>query len=224
LNEYDIFNDNERQIIKQMAVFDFDSYAEEFLTVTKKRAELGDLEQPGARAYIKKVKDAFNLEGEIRRDETQLKLIEDFINKAAEYEKLLKKEITDTEEDKLVIERTIVDSKSNIDIQMRFEKGIVELPLKQAIDLLNDAILIEKKTIKELNSKIEQDGKLKVQKLTDNLNLKNDVEQTKFDVMTKELDIEDTILESMAITRLKVTKQIQAALAESQEMEVRHLE
>ena len=49
-------------------------------------------------------------------------------------------------------------------------------------------------------------GNRKITKLETNIEQKNKVEDLKYEVMTKDLDIEDQIIESMAITRLKVTK------------------
>lgn len=95
---------------------------------------------------------------------------------------------------------------SNIYIQMRFTKSYVEISLNKVVDLLKDAILINVDNINNKNRKILSLGKEKVDKLKENLEHKNRVEDLRYEVMTKDLDIEDLIIESMAITRLKVTK------------------
>ena len=82
----------------------------------------------------------------------------------------------------------------------------------KVVNLLVNAILIDVDIINEKNKEILVLGREKVTKLKENLDHKNKVEDLRTEVMTKVLDIEDLIIESMAITRLKVTKQIQAAL------------
>ena len=98
---------------------------------------------------------------------------------------------------------------------MRFKKEFVEIDLNKVIDLLKDAILIKKDLIDIKNKAIKDYGEQKVRALIENLKEKYEVDSFRYDVMMKDLEIENDIIESMAITRMKVTKQLQAALAKS---------
>jgi len=59
-------------------------------------------------------------------------------------------------------------------------------------------------------------GHRKVKALMDNIEKKNEVERCLYQVKQRELDIQDKIIEGKAVTRLRVTKTRQAALAKKE--------
>lgn len=104
---------------------------------------------------------------------------------------------------------------SNIYLQLRFCKEFVEIDLNNVVDLLQDAILIKKSLIDGKNKEIKRLGEMRVKAMKLNMDKRYETDTLKYDVLTKDLEIENDIIESMAITRMKVTKKLQAALAKS---------
>lgn len=53
--------------------------------------------------------------------------------------------------------------KSNIEVQLRFKQGFVEIPDNQAVPALDDAILITRQRVNGLNQAIKVNGNMKIE-------------------------------------------------------------
>lgn len=117
---------------------------------------------------------------------------------------LINKKRQDVEDSRLAI----LKSYSNIYIQLRFCKEFVEIDLNNVVDLLQDAVVVKKELIDSENTEIKSLGNDRVEVMKSNIERRCEVDNHKYDVLTKDLEIENDIIESMAITRMKVTKKL----------------
>ena len=193
------------------ATLNFDVYLEDIVKQLRTRAK-GSIDD-----YIDSMRNYFNLTGEIFSKGQEIKELDDFIQhvKVKDVDKIAESLQIDIENRDQTQEK-IIKSMSNIFVQMRFTKAYVEISMKNVVNLLLDAILINKEIIDKKNQRILALGKEKVKLLTANLDQKNRVEELRYELMKKDLKIEVDIIISMAITRLKVTKTLQAALAKNE--------
>lgn len=214
LNECDSNYEIERRMIKKEATLNFDIYKEDLTRVVMSRLKQdnsADLDN-----YLNNMKKFFDLSGEIFEKGKEIKELDEFINIMELEEREIAGHLQRVRDERDDMKEKVEKSLSNIYIQMRFTKSYVEISLNKVVDLLKDAILINVDIINNKNRRILDLGRKKIDKLKHNLDYKNIVEDLRYEVMTKDLDIEDLIIESMAITRLKVTKQLQAALAKNE--------
>lgn len=212
LNEYDPYHEIEAKMLKKEAALTFDVYINDFKETVKKRVTHESYRQ----TYLDMMREYFERSRSVVEKKNEIKHLEDFLelvgSDQSEIEMKLKREEDEREEMSEKVEKAT----SNINVQLRFTKLFVEIDLSKVVDLLKDAILIKKKILDTKNKKIQEKGELKVDKLKQNLKQKNTVKGLRYDVMIKDLDIEEKIIESMAITRLKVTKNLQRALAKNE--------
>lgn len=212
LNECDPYHEIESKMLKKEAAWTFDVYREELIKTIRPRVNNESL----IPTYMEAMGEYFNYSRILSEKKNEIQLLEefiDFINKEkAQIQYNLNCDIERKEETEYNVEKEL----SNIYVQMRFTKSFVEIDMTKIVDLLKDAILIKKKIIDVKNERILKWGDEKVSKLIENLKQKNTVEDLRYNVMIKDLDIEDKIIESMAITRLKVTKDLQRALAKNE--------
>lgn len=73
-------------------------------------------------------------------------------------------------------------------------------------------IVVQRKVIEDLNRRILNLAEDNIQQLKEKLKTEDEVEQSKLTMKIKDLEIENLLIESKDITRLKVTKAIQFAL------------
>ena len=216
LNDMDLFYELEKNNLKRQAVYDVEPYRlniEEEERV--KRRDHKD-QEPAFKRFVNLVE----VETKRRKEQVQSERLTQVLSKAANQHSLLVVKEKDAEGQMARHMNFTKIEQNNIYFQMRFLKRMVELKTEINIADLEDAVLIEGKIIHELNHRITENGEMKITNLKDKIKMNNTVEEIKFSVQEKELEIEDLILESMGITRLKVTRQLQAALSEDKEMEV----
>jgi len=216
LNDLDLFNELETFNLKRQAVYDVEPYRlniEEEERV--KRRDHKD-QEPAFKRFV----NAVETESKRRKELVQNERLTQVFNRTVNlHSALLVKEKDAQNQMARHIYFTNIEQ-NDIYFQMRFLKRMVELKTEINIADLEDAVLIEGKIIHELNQRITENGEMKITNLKEKIKMNNTVEEIKFSVQEKELEIEDLVLESMGITRLKVTRQLQAALSEDKEMEV----
>jgi len=209
LNELDAYYDIEEGILRRMGSFDVHSYENDpkiknlmnpILDSGKQKLTIEGMESSLVKARRTNEKDRLR------------KLIDKFIDYNQKDIRGCIIHLEKVNRDRNEKEEDIRKAYANIYIQMRFKKEFVEISLNQIVDLLKDAILIKMEIIGKKNGEIKDLGDKKVEALEANLHQRYEVDNSRYEVQTKDLEIEDLIIESMAITRLKVTKQLQAAL------------
>lgn len=223
LNECDAFYELERKMLKKEASLTFDVYIDDLSKMVMSRHKPED--SVNIDGYIESMRAFFELSREVHEAETEKNELFNFITDLERDEKLCASKLQEFKMIRENLAQSIITAQSNINLQMRFTKSFVEIDMIKIETRLHRAVLVNQDVIRKKNHIIQELGKIKVEQLKESIEHKNRVEDFRYEVITKDLDIEDLIIESMAITRLKVTKQLQAALAknETHMSEVRYI-
>lgn len=113
----------------------------------------------------------------------------------------------------LIIRERLAKAISNIEIQIRFNQGQVELQHDDPIPRLADAILIRKAIIDNQNAKIQEKGNEKIEKKKEITETNYKVADLKYKIELCKLEIRDIEAKTNEVKRLKVKKEMQAALS-----------
>ena len=213
--ESDLYNEIENNYIKKQAVYDVEAYQPDIEEMERnKKGELKDNQ-----TYFEKFSLAVESKVKIRKEEAEVAKIVKIIESTRRKEEELSTNKRDIEEDINRHASLEYLEQNNIYIEMRFLKRMVEVPIQLSFLVLEDAVLSEGYIINRLNEEIITRGNNLVKNLQKSLKDEFNVKQIEFDVQKSQLEIEDLILESMAITRLKVTRKLHAAINEEKEDE-----
>lgn len=200
LNDLDPYYEIERENIRKMKEVDFETYQDEALANLRRRMAT-DMDDATQDDYIKKMKKAFDCKKELREKEQSIKFLNDFKDNTMVERDRIEEDLEFNKALKIEKDAKMLKANSNIDVQIRFRRSIVEISMKKAIPELKDAILISRSAIIDLNKEILDKGHKKVKALMDNIEKKNEVERSMYNVKEKELEIQAKIVESAAVTR-----------------------
>lgn len=213
LNDMDLFFDMETVNLKRQAVYDIEPYKIQIKDEEKRSNRDGEA---GFRRFLAAIETERRKKKELETSGKLAVVLENAV-KASEDLKEQERSLDELRKEHLRLKRREQD---DIYIQMRFLNRMVEVPVKVNQVELEGAILIPGATIHEANDTIKEKGLKKASYLIDLIKNKEGLEEEKHKVLSTELEIEELIIESMGISRLKVTKELQAALSEDKEMEV----
>lgn len=215
LNEFDMFHEVENTSLRKMGVYDLEQYKQDI----EENERYRNMTLKGGQTIYQRFNQIIEIEIKRRKQVSDVSKQESMINECHSTHEDLVERKNKMEENEDIHKEMLKQEHDNIYIQMRFLKRMVELPLQLSFQVLEKAVLVKDIEIHQQNKKIKTEGQAKITQLNEKLKIKNDVDGIKFDVLEKELEIEDLILESLAITRLKVTRQLQAAISNEKETE-----
>lgn len=215
LNELDLMFEVENTSLRKMGLYDVDQFQPEIEEA--ERAKNPQLK--GGQTLFSRFKQIIEIELRKRKQQSEVNRQEAIISECQINDEELIRQKEKMEEEEANHNYFLAQEHDNIYIQMRFLKRNVELPLQLSFQVLEKAVLVHVKAISDINEEIKKKGRSKVSNLNEKLKVKNDLDEIKFAVLEKELRIEELILESMGITRLKVTRQLQATISNEKETE-----
>lgn len=212
VNESDLLFEVEYSAQKLLGLYDPEEFRQDITEIERGR-------RGGDRSVLfERFKKVIETERLRRKLNQELQLLNTKINAARSKQHTMDLALQEIKASRIFHMQKEDEEQINIFVQFRFLKRIVEIPNTNFMGL-EDAILIDVSHIHKLNKEIKALGDAKVHDLQDHLNGENNVKLIRHAVEEYILMIEDLIYESMAITRLKVTRQLQAALGEEKEME-----
>jgi hypothetical protein len=146
-----------------------------------------------------------NLLKEIERDREQLERVKEMIIMSEKSQNLQSEEMK-------TIHQRLIELEEELYLIIRIKNQMVEIPLGGNVPQNEEAILLEVSEIEKINSGIRQKADRKIKLLKENIDVKNKVEKSLFNVKVKELDIRSNLIECQLLSRLKVTKKLQLKL------------
>lgn len=215
VSELDLMYELENNNLKRLGVYDIEQFRAEIEEMEKNKSP----QLKGGQTLYSRFNQIIEMELKRRKQAAEVAKMEGIIEDCTAKGRLLEDDRRFIEEETKKRKLELQDEFNNIYIEMRFLKRMVELPMQLSFKVLENAVLVRESKIEKLNLDIIKEGREKVAQLKDKNKAKNDVDEIKFNVLEKELEIEDLILESNAITRLKVTRQLQAAISNEKETE-----
>lgn len=212
--ELDMMYELENTNLKRLGVYDVEQFKPEIEEMERNKNA-----QVKGQSLYSRFNQIIEMELKRRKQAAEVSKMESVLEECTNKEAALQGEkdaiAAEAQEHRQMLE----DELNDIYVEFRFLKRMVELPLQLSFQVLENSILVRESRIEALNLEIIKEGREKVQQLKEKHKAKNDVDDIKFMVLEKELEIEDLVLESMAITRLKVTRQLQAAISNEKETE-----
>ena len=165
LCELDPYYFIEREDIKKVRENDFETYQEEAMNNLKRRMAQEYDEQD----YHKKLKNAFDCSRQQKEKDAEIKFLASFKDGALMDRDRIDEDLEFNKTLKMEKDAKMLKANSNIDVQIRFRRSIVEISMKKAIPELKDAIQISRSSIEEQNKDILEKGHKKVKALMDNI-------------------------------------------------------
>lgn len=104
---------------------------------------------------------------------------------------------------------------SNSFLMMRSNNENIEVCREKPIVYNSDTILIHKNSVANINKEITSHGHKKIDLLICNLDEKRHVEQDLNDLKRLEFEIKEAMIETLILTRLKVSKKLQTVIAKN---------
>nr|CAH7727119.1 unnamed protein product [Callosobruchus chinensis] len=97
----------------------------------------------------------------------------------------------------------------NIQMQIVLRRGLVEVPLSGSINDFNDAILVPRKEIEEINAKIREAGSRKLQTIMQNMAFHRVIMATEWEHQKERMEINDLIEQINDVKGVKFTREMQ---------------
>lgn len=98
---------------------------------------------------VAKMKKAFDFKRDLRDKDVEIKNLNDFKETILIEKDRIEEDLEFNKALKIEKDAKMFKANSNIDVQMRFPRSIVEISMKKAIPELKDAILISRSAIEE---------------------------------------------------------------------------
>ena len=151
----------ERDLILQEQKNIFETYEEDVIARFLKVGQKQDEQCKGR--FIKAMSNIFYKKLTVKKANKDYNDLDNFFEHIATKLSEVKSNILYHEASQQHYTKILVQRKSNIEIQLRFKQGFVEIPDNQAVPALDDAILITRAKVKEQNDAIKANGQAKVE-------------------------------------------------------------
>lgn len=212
LIKLDPFYELDKSDAKKMYDDQFQNYMEEINRRIENYRSQQDISEADKDRFIA----AFERKFQLRK---QLDLAEREQQDIAYYNQIVEKQQKEVEDEikkkffkTIKLRERLEKSVSNIELQIRFNQGQVEINQDEPIPRLADAILIKRSLIEAKNKEIKEKGHEKIEQMKANTNTKFEVEDLKHQTLIYEWKIRDIVAKTNEVKRLKVKKEWQVAL------------
>jgi len=191
---------------------DFFSYEEEIDRNIESLRTTSDITDDQKRKIIESFRAKFNLKKDLDKFEKEFKDI-------VYYMTLKEKERRETEDngrkkDRHIryLENQLAIGISDIEIQLRFNQGQVEIPQDEPVPRLADAILINRSLIEHKNKEIRERGRKKTDQMGINMNIEFDKKKLEHKMLLLDWELNDLNIKTKEVHNLKLRKEMQVAL------------
>ncbi len=197
---------------KRLRNSNFHSYEEEIDKNIESYKTTNDITDDQKRRIIEVFKSKFNLKKTVDEYEREFKEIIYYMN-------IKDKERRETEEqarkkDRFIqyLENQLAIGISDIEVQIRFNQGQVEIPQDEPVPRLADAILINRSLIEHKNKEIRERGKKKTDQMGINMNIEFDKKKLEHKMLLLDWELNDLNIKTKEVHNLKLRKEMQVAL------------
>jgi len=212
LIKLDPYYDLDKVDAKKTKNSDFFSYEEEIDKNIESYKTTNDITDEQKRRIIEAFRNKFGLKKDLDKFEREFKDI-------MYYMTLKEKERRETEEngrkkDRHIryLENQLAIGISDIEIQLRFNQGQVEIPQDEPVPRLADAILINRSLIEHKNKEIRERGKKKTDQMGLNMNIEFDKKKLEHKMLLLDWELNDLNIKTKEVHNLKLRKEMQVAL------------
>ncbi|XP_069827504.1 cilia- and flagella-associated protein 43 isoform X2 [Dendropsophus ebraccatus] len=154
-------------------------------------------------------------EQQVKRKALVLAEMQEFLNKRIDEDERTRQDIEDIMQELNILRNEKMKFQLDLTVQFILKQGQVELEGTDLIPNYTDAILLHRSVIEDLNSNIRGLGEQKIASMVESKDFRKGIFQLEWEHKKIQMEMEDLKKKSRDITMLRVTKEIQTFLNET---------
>ncbi|XP_056430962.1 cilia- and flagella-associated protein 43 isoform X2 [Hyla sarda] len=154
-------------------------------------------------------------EQQVKRKALVLAEMQEFLHKRIEEDERTRQDIEDIMQELNILRNAKMKFQLDLTVQFILKQGQVEVENSDLIPNYTDAILLHRSVIEDLNSNIRGLGEQKIASMVESKDFRKGIFQLEWEHKKIQMEMEDLKKKSRDITMLRVTKEIQTFLNES---------
>jgi len=198
--------------VKKEVNSDFYSYEEEIEKSLEAYKTTTDMTDETKRRYIEAFKNKFNLKKDLDKFEREYKDIMYYMTLKDKERRELEEKSRKKERHVNYLETQLAIAISDIELQLRFNQGQVEIPQDEPVPRLADAILINRTLIENKNKEIRERGRKKTDQMGVNMKTEFDKKKLEHQKLLLDWELNDLNIKTKEVHNLKLRKEMQIAL------------
>lgn len=212
LVKLDPFYELDKLDVKKEVNSDFYSYEEEIEKSLEAYKTTTDMTDETKRRYIEAFKNKFNLKKDLDKFEREYKDIMYYMTLKDKERRELEEKSRKKERHVNYLETQLAIAISDIELQLRFNQGQVEIPQDEPVPRLADAILINRTLIENKNKEIRERGRKKTDQMGVNMKTEFDKKKLEHQKLLLDWELNDLNIKTKEVHNLKLRKEMQIAL------------
>lgn len=208
----DPFYELDKLDVKKEVNSDFYSYEEEIEKSLEAYKTTTDMTDETKRRYIEAFKNKFNLKKDLDKFEREYKDIMYYMTLKDKERRELEEKSRKKERHVNYLETQLAIAISDIELQLRFNQGQVEIPQDEPVPRLADAILINRTLIENKNKEIRERGRKKTDQMGVNMKTEFDKKKLEHQKLLLDWELNDLNIKTKEVHNLKLRKEMQIAL------------
>lgn len=191
---------------------EFKSYEEDIEKNIENLKTTNDISDELKRRYIEGFRNKFGLKKEVDRFEKEFRELNYYMNLKEKDRREVDEQARKKERHIQYLENQLAIAVSDIEIQLRFNQGQVEIPQDEPVPRLADAILINRSLIEQKNKEIRERGKKKTDQMGMNMKTEYEKKKAEHKMLLLDWDLNDLNIKTREVHNLKLRKEMQVAL------------
>jgi len=212
LVKLDPFFELDKLDVKKEVNSDFFSYEEEIEKSLEAYKTTTDMSDETKRRYIEAFRNKFSLKKELDKFEREYKDIMYYMTLKDKERREFEEKSRKKERHVNYLETQLAIAISDLELQLRFNQGQVEIPQDEPVPRLADAILINRTLIEHKNKEIRERGRKKTDQMGVNMKTEFDKKKLEHQKLLLDWELNDLNIKTKEVHNLKLRKEMQIAL------------